>query len=198
MTIGTLGVIAAGTIAGIAVYNVAAQSTTAVPPSAQMLQVAPSPALPAPITGELPALPALPEVGTPTTTPATSQEVSVADVEGISRTSATAAVLAAAPGSPIKATAVNKDGYRSWAVQVRRADGSVVTAYVDRGTGVIFAWNLDKAAPTSAGAGGYQDDDSMESEYEGDKGKDEDESGETEHETEHEDGETEHADGDDD
>lgn len=196
MTIGTLGVIAAGTIAGIAVYNVAAQSTTAVPPSAQMLQVAPSPALPAPITGELPALPALPEVGTPTTTPATSQEVSVADVEGISRTSATAAVLAAAPGSPIKATAVNKDGYRSWAVQVRRADGSVVTAYVDRGTGVIFAWNLDKAAPTSAGAGGYQDDDSMESEYEGDKGN-----GEMEYETEVEDEdehENEYEDGDDD
>lgn len=192
MTIGTLGVIAAGTIAGIAVYNVAAQSTTAVPPSAQMLQVTPSPALPAPITGELPALP---EVGTPTTTPtttpATSQEVSVADVAGISRTSATAAVLAAAPGSPIKATAVNKDGYRSWAVQVRRADGSVVTAYVDRGTGVIFAWNLDKAAPTSAGAGGYQDDDSMESEYEGDKGEDESGEGkasEAEHEDDYEDG----------
>jgi len=38
-------------------------------------------------------------------------------------------------------------GYDAWAVQVLRHDGSIVTGYVDRVSGVIFDWKVDQEAP---------------------------------------------------
>lgn len=177
MTIGTFGVLAAGTIAGIAVYNVASSSSV---DSELAAVVATTPAVTSlePLT---PAdLPSVPVVEAPasiaTATPQTSPEPTApapSDASTqvlVSKSTASALVLAESPGLPLKVTQSARKGYQAWAVQVRRTDGSVVTAYVDRASGVIFEWTVDQQAPVVAQGGGeVEDDDHEEDEHEEDE-----------------------------
>ncbi len=43
----------------------------------------------------------------------------------------------------------NHMGYEAWAVQLVRHDGSIVTGYVERSTGVIFDWVVNQEAPAA-------------------------------------------------
>jgi len=151
MTLGTLGVLAAGTIAGIAVYNVASASTGQA--SSTLQDQSTAMALPEVDTSSLPRdamdLPPLPEVPAPGDSPSTNLAEGPDDLTG---KEASALVLAQAPGAAIATSATTQDGYRAWAIQVRRTDGSVVTGFVDRTSGVVFAWRVDQPAPA---AGGY-------------------------------------------
>ena len=173
MTIGTLGVLAAGTVAGIAVYNVASSSPT----EASLLSALPStPPSTLPSTpfeqftpADLPAVPVIdePDASKQAMAPEPVQEITRSDTgTAISRSAATDLVLAQAPGSAINADRTSRNGYQAWAIQVRRSDGSLVTAYVDRVSGVIVDWTLDQEAPAVASVPGYDDDEEVEDEDE--------------------------------
>lgn len=162
MTIGTIGVLAAGTIAGIAVYNVASSSPTETRPLSAVPSTSPdSPSDPfAPAA--LPAVPVVeapaPSSQAPAGAPA-KQAVEASASDSISKSAATSLVLAQAPGSAIAAEGSTRKGYPAWAIQVRRSDGSLVTAYVDRSSGVIVDWTLDqKATQTTSGSGSRGDE----------------------------------------
>lgn len=188
MALGTIGVLAAGTIAGIAVYNVAAGSTVQARPSAATSSAASAspgmsaPALPAPGDVQLPPMPVIEAPSTdpdPAGTPdASTSEATAGAPDAITGKAATALVLAQAPGSTIKASATTREGYRAWAVQVRRTDGSVVTGFVDRATGVVFEWRLDRKA--AANTTGQESGDDDEADRQAEAGEDAG-SGEHEH-----------------
>lgn len=58
------------------------------------------------------------------------------------------AVLTATGGGVTRSVSPESHGgYDAWAVQVLRHDGSIVTGYVDRVSGVIFDWKVDQEAP---------------------------------------------------
>gem|GEM_PF-6355461 len=172
MTLGTLGVVAAGSIAGVAVYRVTAGSTVQAPPVESASISAPA-ASPEPVgAAELPPLPVikLPAVGTDQGAGAGTDQAA-ANVD-LTANEATALVLERAPGKAVQATAATRDGYRAWAVSVRRSDGSQVTGFVDRASGVVFAWRLDQQAQAPGESGAYADDadddaDASDSENEG-------------------------------
>ena len=70
---------------------------------------------------------------------------------------------------------MQRGGYDAIAVQIERADGSVVTGYVESTTGVVFDWTVDKKAPAPAPAATYDDDDGYEDDgYEDDDRDDDD------------------------
>lgn len=176
MTIGTLGVVIAGAVAGLAVYKVASNSTEQ-PGSAAVVAALPaSPAPPVPTLAPLtPAdLPEVPVIATPAvTTPAIT-------TPAITKRQATQAVLKQAPGATVKVTARSHQGYSSWAVQVQRTDGSIVTGYVDQASGVIFDWSTDRAAPASGGVKVSSDDGGTTAGHDDDSGS---EGGRGEHES---------------
>jgi hypothetical protein len=181
MTIGTLGVVIAGAVAGLAVYKVASNSTEQ-PGSAAVVAALPaSPAPPVPTLAPLtPAdLPEVPVIATPAvTTPAISTPAIT--TPAITKRQATQAVLKQAPGATVKVTARSHQGYSSWAVQVQRTDGSIVTGYVDQASGVIFDWSTDRAAPASGGVKVSSDDGGTTAGHDDDSGS---EGGRGEHES---------------
>ena len=63
----------------------------------------------------------------------------------ISSSVAKAAVTASAPGDIVGVRKAARDGLASWAITVRRADGSVVVGYVSRKSGVVFDWTVQQA-----------------------------------------------------
>jgi hypothetical protein len=73
-------------------------------------------------------------------------------------------VLTATNGGVIRSIQRGQHGAHSaWAVQLLRHDGSIVTGYVDVGSGVIYDWVVDQAAPTptpSPSPSASDDDDS--------------------------------------
>lgn len=97
----------------------------------------------------------------------------------IDKGAAVTAVLAAAPGSVTSASKTTHQGMEAWAVTVGRADGSVVTGYVDVASGVVFDWKVERKAPTptqNSANGEYEEDDrESENEHE-DEDEDEHES----------------------
>jgi hypothetical protein len=61
------------------------------------------------------------------------------------------AVLQATGGGVTQSvTRDSHGGFDAWAVQVLRHDGSLVTGYVDRRSGVVYDWKVDKEAPTAS------------------------------------------------
>ena len=63
-------------------------------------------------------------------------------------------------------------------MQIERADGSIVTGYVEASTGVVYDWVVNQAAPAPQAA--YEDDDDDEK-YEDDDEKYEDDHDDEDH-----------------
>lgn len=170
------GVLIAGSVASVAVINAASSSTAAaaVPIVAASVAVPESASviLPEPGAESAP----LPEIVIP-------EPVNQAITAQAARTAATAAT----PGSVLDTSRVQRAGYDAYAVQIERADGSIVTGYVEATSGVVFDWVVDKKAPTPKAT--YQ-------EYEEDEEHDEDH--DEEHDEERVEDHDEDRDGDDD
>ena len=84
-------------------------------------------------------------------------------------------VLNATGGGVTKS--VEKDehqGYAAWAVRVLRHDGSTVTGYVERETGVIFDWQVNEAAPTPTPSSSQQRRSGSDDDHEDDDHEDDD------------------------
>ena len=147
------GILIAGATASVAVFS----ASQAVPePEATTLVVAD---VAAPTFEPVP----LPEIVITSTVPKAASSISAATAERL--------VLAEVPGTLVSVAKATRGGFPSFAVTVKRVDGSTVTGYIDQTNGVIHDWT-QTAAPAPA----YNDDE--------DKGEeDEDES---EHESEHE------------
>ena len=121
----------------------------------------------------------------PTKTPSASASASsqepTPEVREMSGEKAVEVVLQATGGgtarSVEKTTHMN---YQAWAVQLVRHDGSIVTGYVERSTGVIFDWVVNQEAPAAstptAGtySGGDDDSDDADDDHEDEDHEDED------------------------
>ena len=163
------GVLVAGSVAGLAVVN-AVSSTPADSSTVAVVAAAP------PAQGDATAVEGteateLPQIAQPTPQDeVTSQAPGVAPIsvpaapKEIPSAAARKAVVKAAPGSVVSITKGSRQGLKAWAVQVERQDGSIVTGYVDRESGVVFDWTLDKKAPvvTYTEEEEYEDDDREE------------------------------------
>jgi hypothetical protein len=187
------GILIAGSVASTAVIN-AAVSTKPQTSDTQILAAAATPVLLSATTAaQLPALTVEPLPGivvpaagesaaqttqaapTPGKSTAKDAPASTQNTEGISVDKAVGIVLGATDGGILQYTRQESHrGYDTWAVTVKRTDGSVVTGYVDRATGSAFDWVVVKEAPAAVG---YSDDEEY-SESEHDKheseGKDHD------------------------
>ncbi|MCF8527368.1 MAG: hypothetical protein K9G80_07615 [Candidatus Nanopelagicales bacterium] len=90
-------------------------------------------------------------------------EATAPSARSISADKAVSVVLNATNGGVVQsAQSTTHDGFDSWAITVKRADGSVVIGYVDRATGVAFDWVVKQQAPTPtptpSQSSGYDDD----------------------------------------
>lgn len=124
------------------------------PVVADVSEVAPASALP-----ELPEVKASPSTTEPTTAPPDGQEAeqaaeskASAAAPAISKAKASKIALSEAPGEVMGISSRSRKGYQAWAVQIMRPDGSIVTGYVDRASGVAFDWVIDQQAPVAAHA----------------------------------------------
>ena len=177
------GILVAGSVAGIAIVNAAssADDSTAAEVVASDQQLVPSasaqPLLPDTALPSAPSASALPDLGATQPTASVEQAgtkpskqaaskpsspkpaAPKPEAPGIAAPVAKAAVADAAKGQVLDVSKVSHQGQQSWAVQVARTDGSVVTGYVDIASGVVFDWKVDQQAPaptqavTQAGSG---------------------------------------------
>ena len=90
-------------------------------------------------------------------------EATAPSARSISADKAVSIVLNATNGGVVQsAQSTTHAGFDSWAITVKRADGSVVIGYVDRATGVAFDWVVKQQAPTPtptpSQSSGYDDD----------------------------------------
>jgi len=191
------GVLIAGSVASVAVINAASSSTISdeapivaadviEQPTGQIVESAPGVepsqlptiVIPEPIEITAEAVTdersvAVAEQPTPTQTAsqaeveATTEPVQVAP-STISARQARQAATAATPGTVLATSRVEHSGYDAYAVQIERADGSVVTGYVEATSGVVFDWVIDKKVPAPTAS--YADDD----DYEDDRDDDDD------------------------
>lgn len=173
---GTAGILMAATVAGVAVVNAANSGTVADPTNVVAAQpLTPSAVVePSPWSGSTESMP-LPEIVIPEvsggSTPA-SPSVTTAEVSSVlSRAQARKAATAATAGTVLGTQRVQHAGYDAYAVQIERADGSIVTGYVEASTGVVYDWVVNQAAPAPQAA--YEDDDDDEK-YDDDDEKHED------------------------
>lgn len=180
------GVLIAGTVASVAVVNAAASSAS-VPTAVALVASSSNDTAPTPTgqgdldrisvasptaTADLPEIPTVDDtatVSTQTSTPArtatsTRSAGSTATPERrISRSQASDLVRSAAGGGRVGAVArTTKNGFDAWAVQLTRSDGSIVTGYVDTARGVVFAWRVDRPAPTATARPTADDHDSSD------------------------------------
>lgn len=166
---GSAGILMAATVAGVAVVNAASSGTVAEPTSVVAAQpLTPNAAVePSPWSGSTESLP-LPEIVIPGS--------GSADDPGspITADQARSAAVKAADGEVLGTERVEHAGYDAYAVQIKRADGSIVTGYVEASTGVVYDWVVDQAAPAPQAT--YEDDD--------EKHEDDDEKYEDDHEDE--------------
>lgn len=171
---GSAGVLMAATVAGVAVVNAADSGTVAEPTSVVAAQpLTPNAVVePSPWSGSTESLP-LPEIVIP------SAGTTVTQGSPITVDQARSAAVMAADGSVLGTQRVQHAGYDSYAVQIKRVDGSIVTGYVEASTGVVYDWVVDQAAPAPQAA--YEDDDEKYDEDE------KDEYGEEKHEDDHDD-----------
>ena len=191
------GVLVAGTVAAVAIVN----ATDADPVASQvtlLADVSPAPdapALPSVGTGELPAVqlpssaPSAPAPAAPGGAVGTVSQPEPAPAVGTALTAGAArsAVLDQAPGTVLAVRSTVRQGYDAFAVKVERKDGSVVTGYVDKSSGVVFDWR-EVSGPTpsqdqQASSNRPGDDDATESESESNDNEHESEGTEVEHES---------------
>ena len=189
------GILIAGSVASVAVINAASSSTSTdevpitaasvvEPASAQIIEPAPTiepAALPAIIVPEpvdvrpatdagkkakpRSAKPESAQTATPVQQEPASEVVAVT-AQTISAEQARQAATAATPGTVLGTTRVDRGGYDSFAVQIQRTDGSVVTGFVEATSGVVFDWVVDKVAPAPAAT--YYDDDDHDEDHDED------------------------------
>ena len=155
------------------------------PPAPAPVAAAPQAPAPARSTAEptktaRPAKPA--SQGRPSAKPSATSSSSAAAEKPAAEISADQAVqlVLQATGGGL-AQSVEKDehnGFKAWAVRLTRHDGSVVTGYVDRSSGVIYDWvvNNEAPAPVSTSSGSSGSDDHEDDDREDDDHDDEDES----------------------
>ncbi len=91
-------------------------------------------------------------------------EATAPSARSISADKAVSIVLNATNGGVVQsAQSTTHAGFDSWAITVKRADGSIVIGYVDRATGVAFDWVVKQEAPaptpTPSQSSGYDDHD---------------------------------------
>ena len=55
---------------------------------------------------------------------------------------AEAKVTKKVPGTVLSTVRTTRDGFRAWAVRVKRGDGSIVVGFVDIASGIIFDWTV--------------------------------------------------------
>lgn len=180
------GVLIAGSVASVAVINAAssspAQSQTvelvaADQPAAvtEQAPAGPEQAPPVPAPTDLPALPAVgsapaesapaetaPAENTPSAKPSarpSAQRVAaVAKATRISADKARTLVMKKGDGtSTVSVSKSNRQGYRTWAVTITRANGEVLTGYVDQASGVIVDWKVVRKATASSSSGSSSD-----------------------------------------
>jgi hypothetical protein len=177
---GAAGVLATSAFAGVAVYNAATVSSRA--DDAVVMAAAPQPVVEgvseresAPALPELPQISASPSAAEGTATAPTDQGADEATeprtTPAITKAKASKVALSEAPGEVLGVNAKSRNGYQAWAVRIKRPDGSIVTGYVDKASGVAFDWVIDQQAPATT----YSDDD--EGDYEDEGGSDHEEEG---------------------
>ena len=110
----------------------------------------------------------LPEIVIASTVPEATSSNSAAS---ISAATAKRLVLAEVPGTFVSVAKATRGEFPSFAVTVKRADGSTVTGYVDQTDGVIHDWT-QTAAPAPA----YNDEEYDEEEDEEEEGSEYEES----------------------
>ena len=180
------GVLVAGSVAGLAVVNAvsstpadssAVEVVAAQPPAQEPAVAMPTADATAPSLPDI-AAPAQPKAQPSNTADTVVEPVVIAAVpKEIPSAAARKAVVKATPGSVVSITKKSRQGLKAWAVQVQRQDGSIVTGYVDRESGVVFDWTLDKKAPvatnTDDNAGNYSEQDDANENHD-DEGEDDD------------------------
>ena len=55
---------------------------------------------------------------------------------------AEAKVTKKVPGTVLSTVRITRDGFKAWAVKVKRSDGSIVVGFVDIASGIIFDWTV--------------------------------------------------------
>ena len=111
---------------------------------------------------------------TPTATNAAPSAKPTATPEVISARQAKDAALAATPGTVLGTSLIEHAGYDAYAVQIKRADGSVVTGFVEANSGVVFDWVVNQSAPTPTPTASYDDDDGYDDDRDDDDDDDRD------------------------
>jgi len=139
----TAGILVAGATASVAVFSA---SQAVAEPDAITLVVADA-ATPSFEPGPLP------EIGINSTVTKGASLISEATAKSL--------VLAEVPGTLVSVAKETRGGFPSYAVTVKRADGSTVTGFVDQTDGVIHDWTQ-----TTAPAPAYIDDEDEGKEYE--------------------------------
>ena len=196
------GILIAGSVASVAVLNAASSSTSTnevpiiaasvvEPESVQIIEPAPTiepaalPAIVVPESIEVTAGMAAEEKvisrsakqeSAQTNTSVQQEqasEVIAVTTQTISAEQARQAATAATPGTVLSTTRVDRGGYDSFAVQIQRTDGSVVTGFVEATSGVVFDWVVDKVAPAPAAT--YHDDDDHDDDHDEEHDEDHDE-----------------------
>ncbi len=94
---------------------------------------------------------------------------------------AVAAVINATPGTVNSVDLTQRNGIDAYAVELQRADKSVVTGYVDQSSGVVFDWVVNQKAPVPPApeptvADDYQHSDDRDDDGDDDHGDDDHES----------------------
>ena len=106
---------------------------------------------------------AAPSKSQPTAKPASNDSAQPENT--VSADQARSTVLKQGDGVTVVATSKDSHkGYDTWAVRITRANGEVLTGYVDRVSGVVIDWDVNQQAPAastpSASASDDSDDDS--------------------------------------
>jgi hypothetical protein len=184
------GILIAGSVASVAVINAASSSTStdqepivaaSIVETTSVQSVEPAPSLDqAPLPSIVvpdPSEPIAIESNASESTSRAEQQVVADSVpQPISAAQARQAAVAATPGKVLATSRVERSGYDAFAVQIERADGSVVTGYVEATSGVVFDWVVDKKAPAPAATydDDYGDDDHGDDDHEDDDHEDDD------------------------
>jgi hypothetical protein len=120
----------------------------------------------------LPEIPTISDAASPTSDSTVTTETPTGAAL-LGRDYAKKAVLNAAPGKVTEIDALTRDGVPTFAVTVKRTDGSIITGYVDRSSGDVYEWIVNQAAPAPITS--YEDDDDdYEDDYDEDHDEDDD------------------------
>ena len=164
VTAAAAGVLIAGTVAGLAVANAATSSTLPERPRLSLADAYPMGTAVESLDMGAGALEPLPAIVVP-------MVEQTAPAPALTQRQAAALVAAATGGNVLAASPTTHNGYDAYAVQVERADGSIVTGLVEATSGVIYDWTLDREAPP-APKPAYEGDEYEDDEYEEYEGHD--------------------------